>query len=209
MYFYSRISTISQNSSRQLENFKKLNGYNPENVFLDKIQGNIPFLERPEASKLFDLVTTIGNTTIVVDSIDRLGRNLIDILNTIQRLSANGVNVKSIKEGFETLIEGKENPMAKIVISVMGSIAEMERNRIKERTTEGITLAKAKGKYKGRKVGSVQSDMKLLERHPIILQKLNKGLTVREIATITGKSTATVMKVKRIKQSREKSNNMC
>lgn len=198
MYFYSRISTISQNSSRQLENFKKLDGYNPENVFLDKIQGNVPFLERPEASKLFDLVTTIGNTTIVVDSIDRLGRNLIDILNTIQRLTANGVNVKSIKEGFETLIDGKENPMAKIVISVMGSIAEMERNRIKERTTEGIILAKAKGKYKGRKVGSLQSSERLLERHPIIVQKLKKGLTVREISTITGKSTTTVMKVKKI-----------
>lgn len=112
-------------------------------------------------------------------------------------MTSNGINVKSLKEGFETLVGGKVNPMAKIVISVMGSIAEMERNRIKERTEEGIKLAKAQGKYKGRKVGSVQSTDRLLERHPIIVQKLKKGLSVREISKITGKSTAIVMKVKK------------
>lgn len=63
--------------------------------------------------------------------------------------------MKIVKEGFETLIN--ENPIAKIVISVMGSIAEMERNRIKERTSEGIKIAKAKGKYKGIKIGSNQT----------------------------------------------------
>ena len=197
MYFYSRISTVGQNSGRQIANFKKIDGFRPENVFLDKVQGNVPFLERPEAIKLFEVVTEKEGSTIVVDSIDRLGRNLIDILHTIELMSSNGVNVKSLKEGFETLIDGKVNPMAKIVISVMGSIAEMERNRIKERTEEGITIAKAQGKYKGRKVGSVQSTDRLLERHPIIVQKLKKGLSVREISTITGKSTATVMKVKK------------
>jgi DNA invertase Pin-like site-specific DNA recombinase len=202
MYFYSRISTLSQNSIRQQENFKSVAGYRPENVFLDKVQGNVPFLERPEASKLFDLVTTKGNTTIVVDSIDRLGRNLIDILNTIELLSANGINVKSLKEGFETLINGKENPMAKMVVSVMGSIAEMERNRIKERTAEGIKIAKAKGKYRGRKIGSVQSNARLLERHPIIVKKLEKGLSVREVASIVGKSTTTIMKVKKVLEKR-------
>jgi DNA invertase Pin-like site-specific DNA recombinase len=197
MYFYSRISTTGQNSGRQIANFKKVDGYNAQNVFLDKIQGNVPFMERPEASKLFDIATEKGNTTIVVDSIDRLGRNLIDILNTIEIMTTNGINVKSLKEGFETLINGKVNPMAKIVISVMGSIAEMERNRIKERTAEGIKIAKAQGKYKGRKVGSTQSKERLLERHPVVVQKLKKGLTVREISKITGKSTATVMKVKK------------
>lgn len=88
--------------------------------------------------------------------------------------------------------------MAKIVISVMGSIAEMERNRIKERTAEGIKIARANGKYKGRKIGSVQTNKRLLERHPNIVKKLNKGLTVREVAEIVGKSTTTVMKVKKV-----------
>ncbi len=199
-YYYSRISTVTQNTSRQVANFKSHGEFKAENLFVDKVQGNVPFLERPEASKLFDKVTS-GNkerVTIVVDSIDRLGRNLIDILNTIERFTANGINLKSLKEGFETLIDGKENPMAKIVISVMGSIAEMERNRIKERTAEGIKIAQAQGKFKGRKLGSVQSNARLLERHPNIVKKLNKGLTVREVSEIVGKSTTTVMKVKKV-----------
>lgn len=199
-YYYSRISSISQNSLRQHENFKSLEGFNPNNLYVDKVQGNVPFLEREQASILFDIVTASAdeNITIVVDSIDRLGRSLIDILNTIQRFTDNNINLKSLKEGFETIVNGKENPMAKMVVSVMGSIAEMERNRIKERTAEGIKIARAKGKYRGRKIGSVQSDSRLLERHPIIVKKLEKSLTVREVANIVGKSTTTVMKVKKV-----------
>lgn len=79
----------------------------------------------------------------------------------------------------------------------MGSIAEMERQRIKERTTEGIAIARANGKYQGRKYGSVQTTEKLLQRHSDIVKKLEKGLTIREIAQITGKSTATIQKVKK------------
>jgi len=207
-YFYSRVSTVSQNINRQISNFKSFSDFSPKNLYIDKVQGNVPFLERKEASKLYDRVTehNIDNATIVVDSIDRLGRNLIDILNTIERFTANGINLKSLKEGFETLINGKENPMAKIVVSVMGSIAEMERNRIKERTAEGVKIARANGKFKGRKIGSVQSTSRLLERHPIIVKKLKKGLlSVREISDIAGKSTTTVMKVKKVldKQSQK------
>ncbi len=199
-YFYSRISTVSQSSSRQVANFKTHGEFKAENLFVDKVQGNIPFLERPEASKLFDVVTgpDKDGVTIVVDSIDRLGRNLIDVLNTIERFTANGINLKSIKEGFETLVNGEKNPIAIIVTSVMGSIAEMERNRIKERTSEGIQIARAEGKFKGRKIGSIQSTSRLLERHPVIVKKLNKGLTVRDVAEITGKSTTTVMKVRKV-----------
>ena len=200
MYFYySRISTIGQNSSRQIANFKNHGQLTPENCFIDKIQGNIPFFERPEAVKLYEAVTSSESPskTIVIDSIDRLGRNLIDILKTIEVFTSNGINLKSLKEGFETLIDGKENPIAKMTISVMGSIAEMERSRIKERQTEGITIAKAEGKFKGRKIGSVQSEERLLERYPIIVQKLKKGLSVRDVAEMTSASTTTVMKVKK------------
>jgi DNA invertase Pin-like site-specific DNA recombinase len=201
VFFYSRISTVTQNSSRQIANFKSHPHFKPENVYVDKIQGNVPFLERPEAAKLFDLITSKAfhnkSITIVVDSIDRLGRNLVNTLQTIELFTTNRINLQSLKEGFETLIDGKENPIAKVVVSVMSSIAEMERNRIKERTQEGIKLAKAKGKFKGRKVGSTQSDERLLQRHPVVVEKLKKGLTIRDISSITKKSTATIMRVKK------------
>lgn len=198
-FYYSRVSTIGQNASRQTENFKTHGHVNQNNVFIDKIQGNTPFFERPEAVKLYAAATNVKSTsvTVVIDSIDRLGRNLIDILKTIEVFTTNKINLKSLKEGFETLIDGKENPMAKMVISVMGSIAEMERNKIKDRQAEGVLIAKAQGKFKGRKAGSIQSTQRLLERHPIIVQKLKKGLSIRDVAEITSSSTTTVNKVKK------------
>ena len=199
-YFYSRISTIGQNASRQTENFKIHPHFDSSKLFIDKVSGSIPFLQRPNAAKLFDEITSKDNKiTIVVDSIDRLGRNLLDILQTIQLFTENKINLKSLKEGFETLLDdGKPNPTAQLVISVMGSIAQMERERIKERTSEGIKIAKALGKYKGRKLGSVQSDNNLISKYDVIQKKLVKGLTIREIAGITGASSATIVKVKKI-----------
>lgn len=204
-YFYSRISTAQQNSSRQIENFKNHIGYDAKYVFIEKIQGNIPFMQRPEATKMFDEITSQNNyCTVVVDSVDRLGRNLLDILNTIELFTQNGINLKSLKEGFSTLLDnGQENPMAKLVISVMGSIGEMERNRIKTRTAEGIAIGKALGKFTGRKLGSIQTDEKLLLRHQTIVKKLQKGLTIREISEITGASSATIIKVKKVMKFRQ------
>ena len=201
VYFYSRISSITQNSQRQIENFKKHQSFDVKNLFMDKIQGNVPFMERPEAIKLFDTVTsdTKQLNTVVVDSIERLGRSLLDILNTIQIFSSNKINLHSLKEGFSTLLEdGRENPMAKLVVACMGSIGELERNKIKERCAEGISIAKALGKYTGRKHGSIQSVDKTLQRHADVVIKLKKGLTIRDVSSITGKSTATITNVRKI-----------
>ncbi len=201
-FYYSRTSTAIQNSARQIESFRKQNGFDPKNLFLDKVQGNVPFLQRPEAVKMFDLITTYDNNeihTVCVDSIDRLGRSLIDILNTIQIFTDNGINLQSSKEGFTTLLDdGKENPMAKLVVACMGSISELERSKIKERSAEGVAIAKALGKYHGRKVGSIQSVEKTLIRHADVVLKLRKGLSIRDVNAITGKSTATITSVRKL-----------
>lgn len=190
-YFYSRVSSITQSSNRQLETFKNLSYFNSNNLYVDKVSGNVPFLERKEAIILFDVMTSNNDPkTLVVDSIDRLGRNLIDILKTIDRFSKNGINLKSLKEGFETLLEdGSENPMAKMAISVMGTIAENQRNSIKRNQAEGIALNKHK--FVGRKIGSTQSDERLLERHQVVVSKIKKGLSIRDISSIVGCSTGT------------------
>ncbi len=199
-YFYSRTSTVLQNSARQIETFKNHEGYDPSKLFVERIQGNVPFMERPEAVKLFDEITNkLEPCTVVVDSIDRLGRNLLDILHTIELFTKNKINLKSIKEGFNTLLDnGDVNPMAQLVISCMGSIAEMNRNQIKQRAMEGIKVAQALGKFQGRKIGAVQSDEKLLQRHQTIVKKLQKGMPMRDITQITGSSSATICKVKNV-----------
>ena len=199
-YFYSRISTIQQNSSRQIETFKNHDGFDTTKLFIERIQGNIPFMQRPEALKMFNELTNESELcTVIVDSIDRVGRNLIDILNTIELFTRNKICLKSIKEGFTTLLDnGEVNPMAQLVISCMGSISELSRNQIKSRSMEGIRIAQALGKYTGRKHGSTQSVEKTLHRHADVVLKLKRGLTVRDVSAITGKSSATITNVRRI-----------
>ena len=204
-YFYSRTSTVLQNSARQIETFKNQDGFDSSRLFIERIQGNVPFMERPQAIKMFDEITSQSKRcTVVVDSIDRLGRNLIDILNTIDLLTKNKINLKSIKEGFTTLLDnGDVNPMAQLVISCMGSIAEMNRNQIKIKALEGIKVAQALGKYGGRKVGAVQSDEKLLQRHQTIVKKIQRGVNIRDISAICGASSATIIKVKKVMTNRK------
>ena len=204
-YFYSRTSTVLQNSVTQIETFKSQDGFDASRLFVERIQGNIPFKERPEAIKMYDEITSQSEQcTVVVYSIDRLGRNLLDILHTIEMFTKNKINLKSIKEGFNTLLDnGDVNPMAQLVISCMGSIAEMNRNQIKSRALEGIRVAQALGKYSGRKVGAVQSDEKLLQRHQTIVKKLLKEVNIRDISAICGASSATIIKVKKVMTNRK------
>ena len=204
-YFYSRTSTFLQNSARQIETFKNQEGFDSSKLFIERIQGNVPFMERPEAVKMFDTITNQSERcTVVVDSIDRLGRNLIDILNTIDLFTKNHINLKSIKEGFTTLLDnGDVNPMGQLVISCMGSISELNRNQIKQKSLEGIRVAQALGKYHGRKIGAIQTDEKLLQRHQTIVKKIQKGVSVRDISAICGASSATIIKVKKVMVNRK------
>ena len=199
-FYYSRCSTINQSVNRQLKTFRGHGHVNETNVFIDKVQGNIPFLERADASRLFDEITSVqGRRTLVCDSIDRLGRCLSDVLKTIQLMTENGINIESIKEGFNTLLpDGRVNPIATLLTGILGSISEMERIKIKERTAEGIAIARSAGKYKGRKVGSLQSMDKTLQRHVDVVSKLKKGLSVRDVNAITGKATSTILNVRKI-----------
>ncbi len=80
----------------------------------------------------------------------------------------------------------------------MGSIGELERNKIKERCAEGVAIARGAGKYTGRKFGSYQSNEKAIQRHADVVLKLKKNIPIRDISAITGKSTATIIKVKKI-----------
>jgi DNA invertase Pin-like site-specific DNA recombinase len=136
---YIRVSTPEQNTSRQESNLKS---------YTDVCSGSIAFAERKEAKKLLKDINSGIVTEVHVHSICRLGRNTLDIMQTIQMLTDKGINVVSTKEGLQTLVNGKENPIAKMMIGILGTLAEFELSRIKERTAEGIAKAKARGTYK-------------------------------------------------------------
>jgi DNA invertase Pin-like site-specific DNA recombinase len=173
---YARISTANQNAERQM----KQEG---NKVYLDVCSGVLPFAERVEAKKLLKAKDV---TQIEVQSVDRLGRNLSDILNTLDYFTKKGIDIYIVDCGLHTIVNGKPNEFATLLIQIMGAIAEAERKNIKERTRQGIAIAKAKGVYKGKKRGANMKPDKLTERHAekiaVIQSKLNEGKSINSIA---------------------------
>jgi DNA invertase Pin-like site-specific DNA recombinase len=141
---YIRTSTLNQNEARQLAK-----QHADEVLFIDKVSGTIPFIDREHAKRLIDEIEVGQIDYLSVSSIDRLGRNTIDVLQTIDKLTKAGVVLKVDNLGLESLVNGKENPTFKLISSVLANISEMERTTLRERQLEGIEIAKKNGTYKG------------------------------------------------------------
>lgn len=189
---YVRISTPNQNMERQL-----IKQHSKEKLFLDVCSGSISFHDREQGKKLLNEVDNAKIKYLSVQAVDRLGRNLIDILETLKYLDDSGVTVKVDSLGIESRIKNKPNPAFKLITTVMGQIGEMERETMLERQREGIAIAKAKGTYKGRVRGSTESKNDFLKRYPQIIKELNTGMSIRKTAKLCDVSVGTVQKVKR------------
>lgn len=186
---YIRVSTIEQNTDRQDD----FNG----KTYTDECSGSIAFKDRKEASKL---LANDEVSEVLVHSIDRLGRNTIDIMNTIQDFTNRGINVISEKEGLQTIINGKENPVAKMMIGILGTLAEFELSRAKERQAEGIAKAKAKGSYLGRSKGSSEPVEVFANKASTksILKYLKMNESISRTAKLSQTSEGSVKKVRRL-----------
>lgn len=136
---YIRVSTLDQNTERQLD------GIEMHRVFTDKASGKDT--KRPQLQAA--LAHLREGDRLVVHSLDRLARNLVDLKNIVSDLTERGVEVEFVKERL--LFTGEDNAMSNLLLSVMGAFAEFERSLIRERQREGIALAKKAGVYKGRK----------------------------------------------------------
>jgi DNA invertase Pin-like site-specific DNA recombinase len=136
---YVRVSSLDQKTDRQLA------GVDVHRTFEDKASGKD--LNRPELASMIAYVR--NGDTVVVHSMDRLARNLEDLRSLVKTLTGKGVRVQFIKESLT--FTGEASPMSELLLNVIGSVAEFERAIIRERQREGVTLAKAKGIYKGRK----------------------------------------------------------
>lgn len=150
-YYYARVSSKEQNLDRQIDAFKAL-GATEREIITDKESGKDTNREGYKALK--NAMLRKGDT-LVVKSLDRLSRNKTDIKNELQYFKDNGVRLKVIDlpttmmdlpEGQEWVFEMVNN----ILIEVLGTIAEQERETIRKRQAEGIASAKAKGKKLGR-----------------------------------------------------------
>ena len=121
-------------------------------------------------------------------------------MQTIQYFTDKGINVVSEKEGLQTIVDGKENPIAKMMIGILGTLAEFELSRIKERQAEGIAKAKAKGNFVGRSVGSSESIEVFFNKNSTkkILKYLRANESIKRTALLSETSEGTVKKVKKM-----------
>ena len=190
---YIRVSTGNQKTARQEAKANK-----DEKIFLDVVSGSIPFHEREKGKELIKEIEAKQIDYVSVSSIDRLGRNLYDIISTLEFFKNSKVIIKVDNLGIESLIDGKENQAFKLIVSVMANIAEMERESILERQKEGIAIAKAKGVYKGRELGSKESEADFLAKYKEVVKSLKKGNSIRDTAKICSVSLGTVQKVKNL-----------
>lgn len=135
---YARVSTTEQNEARQLN---ALQEHGCERVFLDKLSGKDT--NRPELQALLNFVRE--GDTVIVSEYSRLARSTGDLFSLIRQLTDKGVQVRSLKENFDT-----STPQGKLMLTIFAGLAEFERELTLERQREGIAIAKAEGKYHGR-----------------------------------------------------------
>jgi DNA invertase Pin-like site-specific DNA recombinase len=171
---YKRVSTVDQTTARQLD------GVALDKVFEDKLSGKDA--NRPALAAALDYVRE--GDVLVVHSLDRLARNLSDLLRLVEDLNGRGVVVEFVKENLT--FAGDASPMAKLQLQMMGAFAEFERSLIRERQREGIAIAKANGVYKGR---ARSLDAAAVE---VIRGRVNAGENLSAIAREFGVSRPTV-----------------
>jgi DNA invertase Pin-like site-specific DNA recombinase len=190
---YIRVSTEEQNTGRQEVNAKEFS-----KIYIDKTSGAIQFIERKEAKKLLADIETGIVTEIHIASIDRLGRNIIDILTMVEFFNQKSIKLFVENIGMFSLIDNKPNPSFKMIVSVLGNVAEMERNNMLERQRQGIELAKAKGTYTGRLYGTKMTNEEILAKYKSVVRELKNGESLRRASKIGGCSLGTAQKIQRL-----------
>lgn len=200
--FYVRVSSEGerQNNERQINSLTQYatsNNFNIKKIFEEKMSGAKG--NRPVLNECIDYCIEHKISTLAVNSIDRIGRNTLNVLSTLEKLHENKINVYIQQLGLNTLNEDKTiNPCAAILTTVMAQMATIEKENIKYRLNSGRANYIQKNGYEGlgRKKGSVKPISKKKEEYAEAISLLKKGYSVRNVAKITNRGVATIQRIK-------------
>lgn len=193
---YVRTSTTEQKTDRQRVNEKDYHL-----VIEDKCSGSSDLFDREGGKKLLKLIEKGVLTDLYIWEIDRLGRNLLCILNNIKFFNDKKICIHFVSQGLSTLQpDGSENNITKMIISILGTLAEMEKKISRERQLEGIAIAKLNNKYTGRAKGTSEDTLRFLSKpkNAKAIDYLKKGYKNIEVAKIVGIHFNTVTKIRKI-----------
>ena len=202
----ARVSTDKQEYERQIneltEYCRKMN-WQVEKVFANKISGAVKNEEREEIVELIEYVKSNDICRVVCLEISRVGRNTLEALKIIQTLNENEVSLYVKNYNLETLdSNGKVNPVANLICTILLEVASMERLTIKERIASGrkqyIERCRRDGVKMGRPSTYRKSDEEYKRQYQREISLIRKGLSLSNISAITGSSINTIRKIKSI-----------
>ena len=202
----ARVSTQQQDYDRQIEELQDYCGrmnWEVVHVFANKVSGAKKNTERDELVAMVEYIKTNSINRVVCLEISRLGRNTLEALKIIDYLNESGVSLHIKNYNLNTLTaDGKVNPVASLICTILIEIASMERLTIKERMKSGRDQYIAKCRQEGVKMGRPASYRKSEEAYKSQYLKeislLKKGISLRNVHAITGTSVNTLRKLKKI-----------
>ena len=199
----ARVSTQAQDYQRQvteLQEYCDRAGWEVTKVFANKVSGAKAVTERAEIVEMVEYIKSNDIQRVVCLEISRLGRNTLEALKVINYLNENGVSLYVKNYNLETLVDGKVNPVASLICTILLEIASMERLTIKERMTSGRNQYIAKCKEQGIKMGRPSSyrktDASYKEQYGKEISLLKKGISLRNVSQLTGTSVNTLRKLR-------------
>lgn len=190
---YIRISTPTQDIRKHVDNNNK--------TFIDICSYKVPFEERSGAKEMLEYIGNIKNVTIKIKSLDRISRDLNQVLNIIDKLNKKGCCIETIDTG---IVDSNSEIIhhLRVIKIINDNINYFTKNKIRE----GVRIAQSKGLYQGRKKGTTDSKEKTLSKHEDIISLLKDNIRVTEISRITGKTRQTIYKVKSLLDSIRENN---
>lgn len=197
-----RVSTNSQDYSRQVNEltaFCQQAGWTIEKIFANKVSGAKKNEERQEILDMIEFVETHSVDRVCVLEISRLGRNTLEALKVIELLNEHGICLFVKNYNLETIVDGKINPIASLICTILLEIAQMERLTIRERMESGrkqyITKCRAEGIKMGRPATYRKSDETMKTQYAKEISLLRRGLSLRQIHAITGTAIMAIRKL--------------
>lgn len=197
-----RVSTSKQEVARQiseLEAVAETNGWEIVETLRETVSGNANLEDRPALRRIVQLGDTGKIKKLLVHEVSRLSRRPSVALTFVEVLEGLKVSVYWMAQNVETLLpSGKRNPSAAIMLALLAEMAKAERETLRERILSGLEEAKRKGIKLGRPAGSSMDRTAYLQKHHRIVRLLQKGMSIRNSASVAEVDKATVCRVKRI-----------
>ena len=198
----ARVSTQALDYQRQvteLQEYCDKVGWEVTRVFANKVSGAKAVTERPEIVEMVEYIKNNDVKRVVCLEISRLGRNTLEALKVINYLNEQRVSLYVKNYNLETLVDGKVNPVASLICTILLEIGSLERQSIIERTSSGRNQYIAKCREQGIKMGRPssyrKSDEAYKDQYSKEISLLRKGISLRNVQAITGTAVGTLRKL--------------